>query len=160
MPSGIQIRPARPSDVSVIFELIKELAVFERAPDAVITTPEEIAADGWGANPRFVCWIAEMAGIPVGMALCYVRYSTWKGPVLYLEDIIVKEESRGHGAGTLLFETCLSYAKSQGFRRMSWQVLDWNKPAIDFYGKYGANFDSEWVNCSIDIANESLGQHH
>jgi GNAT superfamily N-acetyltransferase len=157
MPADVIVREAQPSDAILLFGLIQELAVFERAPDAVINTPEAIVKHGWGQNPLFVCWIAELAGQPVGMALCYVRYSTWKGPVLYLEDIIVKEAFRGHGAGTLLFETCLDHAKSRGFRRMSWQVLDWNQPAIDFYGKYGANFDSEWVNCSIDISNEPLG---
>jgi GNAT superfamily N-acetyltransferase len=156
MSSGVQIRPAQPTDAQIIFELIHELAVFEKAPDAVINTPQQIIEHGWGPAPLFVCWIAEMAGTPVGMALCYTRYSTWKGPVLYLEDIVVKEAFRGNGAGKLLFQTCLDHARANGYRRLSWQVLDWNESAIAFYKRYGANFDAEWVNCSIDIAHEPV----
>jgi GNAT superfamily N-acetyltransferase len=156
LSQDISIRPALPADALVLHELIVELAIFEKAPDAVINTPQAIEKHGWGPNPLFVAWIAELAGTPVGMALCYFRYSTWKGPVLYLEDLIVKEPYRGRGAGKLLFETCLNYAKENQFSRMSWQVLDWNQEAIDFYRNYGADFDPEWVNCSIDIRHESL----
>jgi len=152
----IHIRSAIAADASLLHELIVELAIFEKAPNAVINTPQAIARHGWGANPLFVAWIAELAGKPVGMALCYFRYSTWKGPVLYLEDLIVKEAYRGRGAGKMLFETCLEYARNNEFSRMSWQVLDWNQEAIDFYKNYGADFDPEWVNCSIDMIHEPL----
>jgi GNAT superfamily N-acetyltransferase len=156
MPADILIRRAVPSDSHFIFDLIQELAVFERAPNEVITTPEQVEQHGWGTKPLFVCWIAELAGKPVGMALCYTRYSTWKGPVLYLEDLIVQEAHRGRGAGKQLFQTCLDHAAEHGFSRLSWQVLEWNEAAMDFYRQYGANFDSEWVNCSIDISNEPV----
>jgi ribosomal protein S18 acetylase RimI-like enzyme len=93
----------------------------------------------------------------VGMALCYIRYSTWKGPVLYLEDLIVSEAFRGQGMGKALFETCLAYAREKEYAHMTWQVLDWNQDAIDFYDKYGATFDGTWVNCSISSpSNESI----
>lgn len=154
MSSDIIIRPAEASDSTALHELIIELAHFERAPDAVINTPSAIAIHGWSDNPYFVAWVAELAGKVIGMALCYNRYSTWKGPVLYLEDLIVKEEYRGMGAGKRLFDTCLEYARNNKYSRMSWQVLDWNEPAINFYKIYGSEFDAEWVNCSIDLNNE------
>jgi ribosomal protein S18 acetylase RimI-like enzyme len=156
-----QIRKANPEDSNQIFQLILELAHYERAPQEVINTPEKILQHGFGETPLFSCWVAIDLELPpenqiVGIAVCYIRYSTWKGPVLYLEDIVIKEEYRRNGIGTSLFKACLRYAKEKEFSRMSWQVLDWNEPAIKFYEKYGSNFDSEWLNCYIDIANQSL----
>jgi ribosomal protein S18 acetylase RimI-like enzyme len=161
--TGISVRPAQSQDAEGIFALVQELAVYERAPEQVINDPEKIRKHGFGSNPLFKCWVAinenqnePIAEEIIGISLCYVRYSTWKGPVLYLEDIVVSENHRRKGIGTLLFEACMDYAKQHGFPRISWQVLDWNEPAIAFYKKYGANFDSEWVNCSIDFSHKPM----
>jgi GNAT superfamily N-acetyltransferase len=151
MSDSFILRPAIREDVPALLELIQELAVFEKAPHAVINTHTNLEKYGFGDNPLFVSWVAVIEDVIVGMALCYVRYSTWKGPVLYLEDIVVTESQRGKGVGKKLFETCLQYAKTKNYPRMSWQVLDWNEPAIGFYKKYGAHLDGEWINCSIDL---------
>jgi ribosomal protein S18 acetylase RimI-like enzyme len=131
--------------------LIHELALFEKAPNEVIATEETLLKYGFGENPLFISWVAEMQGNVVGMALCYIRYSTWKGPVLYLEDLVVTENARGMGIGKALFEQCIDYAKNQNYSRMVWQVLDWNEPAIEFYRRYQASFESEWLNAYIDF---------
>jgi GNAT superfamily N-acetyltransferase len=156
MDLAFTVRPASPDDSISIFELVQLLAEYEKAPEMVINTPEKIRKHGFGENPLFLCWIAENEDGCLGMALCYLRYSTWKGPVLYLEDIVVKDEYRRHGVGTALFQCCLDYARQNGFARLSWQVLEWNEPAIKFYKKYGADFDGEWVNCSLDLSNEPM----
>ncbi|MBL7811702.1 MAG: GNAT family N-acetyltransferase [Bacteroidetes bacterium] len=156
MSESFRIRSARREDVDALLLLIRELAAFEKAPDAVINTRESLLKHGFGPNPLFVCWVAETNGTIAGMALCYTRYSTWKGPVLYLEDIIVTEKERGTGMGTALFETSLDFARQNGYARMSWQVLDWNEPAIGFYRKYGANLDPEWINCSLDLYDKPM----
>lgn len=145
------IRAAGPQDVNKIAELILELAHFEKAPGEVIADEQTLLRNGFSENPLFLAWVAEIDDEIVGMALCYVRYSTWKGPVLYLEDLIVTKSFRGRGLGKKLFETCLNFAKSQGYPRMLWQVLDWNQPAIDFYEAYGANFEAEWLNGYVDL---------
>jgi GNAT superfamily N-acetyltransferase len=150
------LRKARETDSQVIYELICELAIFEKAPDAVVNTIEQIRVHGWGDQPLFVCWVAEVDQQVVGMALCYTRYSTWKGPVLYLEDLIVTDKHRNKGIGKALFEMCIDHAQKNGFHRLSWQVLDWNEPAIKFYKNYGATFDNEWVNCTIQTFDESV----
>ncbi|MCC7297632.1 MAG: GNAT family N-acetyltransferase [Bacteroidia bacterium] len=149
-------RKATQADSESIFNLVYELAVFERAPNEVTNTTEAIQKHGWGENPLFHCWVAEVEGTIVGIALCYIRYSTWKGPVLYLEDLVVSEAMRKHGIGTALFNECVQFGRENGYPRMTWQVLDWNTPAIEFYKNYGASFDSEWVNCSISLQNESM----
>ncbi|HEY1047732.1 MAG TPA: GNAT family N-acetyltransferase [Bacteroidia bacterium] len=146
----IQIRPANIEDVTSIHELILELAVFEKAPNEVITSPESLAIDGFGPKPLFICFVAEYDSKIVGMSLCYIRFSTWKGSVLYLEDLIVTESYRGKGIGKALFQYTLNYSKSNGFQRLSWQVLEWNQPAIDFYKTFGANLDAEWTNAWIE----------
>jgi ribosomal protein S18 acetylase RimI-like enzyme len=156
MPSNFLIRTANVADSEAIFKLICELAVFEKAPNEVINSPEKIAKHGWGPNPYFTCWVAELNQEIVGMAICYTRYSTWKGPVLYLEDLIVNESFRGLGIGKALFEICLDHAKSNKFSRFTWQVLEWNQPAIDFYQNHGATFDNEWVNCTIHLFDEPM----
>lgn len=143
---GLLVREAQPSDVKAIHALICELALYEKAQDEVITTPEILLKDGFGTEPAFIAWVAEWQGKVIGMALCYVRYSTWKGKVLYLEDLYVKEEYRRKGAGAALFEKVLEHTRLLGYERMCWQVLEWNTPAIQFYKKYGAILDPEWVN--------------
>ena len=146
----IHVRPAKIEDVNDIHELILELAIFEKAPNEVITTPESLAKDGFGPKPLFICFVAEYEGKVVGMSLCYIRFSTWKGSVLYLEDLIVTEIHRGKGIGKALFQYTLDYSKSNGFQRLSWQVLEWNQSAIDFYKTFGAKLDAEWTNAWIE----------
>jgi GNAT superfamily N-acetyltransferase len=146
-----QVRLSTQTDVPAIMQLIRELALFEKAPDEVIATEETLIRYGFSDHPLFVSWVAEKNGEILGTALCYLRYSTWKGPVLYLEDLIVTESARGQGMGKALFETCLRYAKDNHHQRMVWQVLDWNQPAIDFYQKYNAIFEKEWLNAYINL---------
>lgn len=154
MSLGFVIRKAVSSDYQSIYNLIVELAEFEKAPGEVSNTSDELKMHGWSENPLFHSWVAEVQGVVVGMALCYIRYSTWKGPVLYLEDLVVQESHRGLGLGKALFETCMQFGREMGYPRMNWQVLDWNDPAIGFYEHYGAKFDGEWLNCSVDLQNE------
>lgn len=154
MSIGFVIRKAHSNDSEAIYELISELALFEKAPQEVANTIENIKLHGWGDRPVFHAWVAELQGKIVGMAICYIRYSTWKGPVLFLEDLIVTESCRGKGMGKALFETCAQFGRDSGYPRMNWQVLDWNQPAIDFYEKYGAQFDAEWLNCSLILSND------
>ena len=146
-----QIRLSTQTDVPAIMQLIRELALFEKAPDEVIATEETLIRYGFSDHPLFVSWVAEQNGVIVGMALCYIRYSTWKGPVLYLEDLIVTESFRSIGIGKALFETCMKHAREKQYQKMLWQVLDWNTPAIEFYKGYGAHIDPDWLNASIDI---------
>jgi ribosomal protein S18 acetylase RimI-like enzyme len=152
-PQNVQVRPATAQDVASIFNLILELAHYEKAPEQVVNSEQDLLQHGFITNPPlFYSWVAELPSVGViGMALCYVRYSTWKGPVLYLEDIVVNENYRRLGIGQLLYDECLNFAKLHGYRRMTWQVLDWNEPAIEFYRKAGASFDNGWVNVSIDL---------
>jgi GNAT superfamily N-acetyltransferase len=148
---SFHIRPSVPTDVAAMMQLIHELAVFEKAPNEVVANAETLLQSGFQEHPLFVAWVAEKDGLIVGMALCYIRYSTWKGPVLYLEDLIVIESFRGNGIGKALFEKCIAHAKHNNYRRMVWQVLDWNTPAIDFYKGYGAQIEDGWLNASIDF---------
>jgi GNAT superfamily N-acetyltransferase len=145
----IIIRKALRTDCVRMMELIQELAVYEKAPDEVTVTLEHFEESGFGANPVWWAFVAEVQGVVIGMALYYLRYSTWKGQRMYLEDILVTEDMRGQKIGSLLFDALIIEAKEKGFNGMNWQVLDWNEPAIHFYKKYNANFDPEWVNCSI-----------
>ena len=148
---SFHIRPSVPADVAAMMQLIHELAVFEKAPNEVVANAETLLQSGFQEHPLFVAWVAEKDGLIVGMALCYIRYSTWKGPVLYLEDLIVTESFRGNGIGKALFEKCIAHAKHNNYRRMVWQVLDWNTTAIDFYKGYGAQIEDGWLNASIDF---------
>lgn len=145
----ILIRKAQRADCARMMELIHELAVYEKAPDEVTVSLNHFEESGFGANPVWWAFVAEVQGVVIGMALYYVRYSTWKGQRMYLEDILVTEEMRGKKIGSLLFDALIAEAKEKGFNGMNWQVLEWNEPAINFYKKYNANFDPEWVNCSI-----------
>jgi GNAT superfamily N-acetyltransferase len=146
---NIILRRAVKEDCPRLLELIHELAFFERAPDEVTVTPEHFSASGFGANPVWWAFVASVDGKIEGFALYYIRYSTWKGQRMWLEDLVVTEKMRGRGLGTLLFERLLQEVKEKKFQGMVWQVLDWNQPAIEFYKKYNARFEPEWVNCSI-----------
>ena len=144
--SNITIRVGGKSDLPNILNLIKELAEFEKAPEEVEVTVAEMENWGFGANKLFDFFVAEQNGITVGLALYYYKYSTWKGKCLFLEDIIVTEKMRGAGIGKLLFDKIVEVAKNEKVRRLEWQVLDWNEPAIKFYKKYNATLDPEWLN--------------
>lgn len=143
------IREAKKSDAKAIHELIVELAIFEKEPDAVKVTVEELAEDGFGPNPAYKCIVAESNGDVVGFALYYMRYSTWKGRCVYLEDFLVKNEMRSQGIGDLLFKEILAISEKLNVRLITWQVLDWNESAIKFYDKYNSVYDSEWLNGKI-----------
>ena len=147
----VVIREARRDDCPRILELVKELALYEKAPDQVTVTLEEMEECGFGEKPVWSSLVAEVDGEIVGIALHYDRYSTWKGRRLYLEDLIVTESMRGSGLGKQLLDELINYAKVNKYNGMVWQVLDWNEPAINFYKKYNANFDGEWVNVSINF---------
>lgn len=147
---NLVVRSARISDVPSIHQLIVELAIFEKAPEEMVNTVDQLTKDGFGQNPSYICFVAELDGVVVGISLCYVRYSTWKGRVLYLEDLIVTEKLRGNGIGKSLFEHTLNYSRDNGFYRLQWQVLDWNESAIDFYKAFDAEFDGEWLNAWVN----------
>ena len=147
----IIIRESVREDVPAMFELIKELALYEKAPEQVINTVEQMYLDGFGENPIFGTIVSEVDGLVVGMALYYFRYSTWKGKRLYLEDLIVSETMRGKGLGEKLLEATIEQARKTACTGLMWQVLDWNEPAINFYKKFGARFDEEWLNVHIDL---------
>ena len=145
----INIRYAVKADCERLLELIHELALYEKAPQEVTVTVEEFVNAGFGANPVWKAFVAERDGKVLGFALFYIRYSTWKGCRLYLEDFIVTEDERGKGVGKILFERVMQEAKDKGYNGMSWQVLDWNAPAINFYNKYQANLEAGWLNASF-----------
>jgi GNAT superfamily N-acetyltransferase len=147
----ILIRQGEKKDLSATLDLIKELALYEKALDQVTNTIEMMEEDGFGSHPIFGFFVAEQSDKIVGLSLYYYRYSTWKGKRLYLEDIIVTESLRGKGLGKLLLEKTIQKAKDEKCTGMMWQVLDWNEPAINFYKKYDVKFDSEWVNCNVDF---------
>lgn len=143
------IREATLADCSRILELINELAVYERAPEEVTVTLSEFEDAGFGPKPVWKAFVAEVDAIIVGFALYYVRYSTWKGCRLYLEDFIVTDSHRGKGIGKQLFDTIVLEAHEKGFNGMTWQVLDWNEPALNFYKKYEAGIEAGWLNGSL-----------
>lgn len=145
-----QPRLARKHDMPRVLELINELAIFEKEPDAVEVTLSDLENDGFGKHPKFTCFVAEVNNAVEGIALVYTRYSTWKGEVLHLEDLIVSEKCRGQGLGSQLLDTVVKYGKEKGVRRISWEVLDWNEPAIEFYEKKGANVMRDWDVVHLD----------
>ena len=145
------IRTATKQDCPRLLELVKELALYERAPQEVTVSLQHFEESGFGARPVWWAFVAEENNIILGFALYYIRYSTWKGQAMYLEDILVTEKARGKGIGGKLFDRLIEEAKEKGFNRIAWQVLEWNEPAINFYKKYNASFDGEWVNCSIYV---------
>ncbi len=147
----IHIRKGTREDVPRVFELVQELALYEKAPEQVLNTAAQMVEDGFGENPIFGLLVAEVNGRIEGISLYYIRYSTWKGKRLYLEDLIVTETMRGHGLGKLLLDATVAEARATHCTGMMWQVLDWNEPSIAFYEKYGASLDGEWLNCHLDF---------
>jgi GNAT superfamily N-acetyltransferase len=145
----IKIRAGNQNDLPQVLELVKELAVFEKAPAEVEVTVDEMLHWGFGSNKLFDFFVLEKNGLIVAMALYYYKYSTWKGKCLFLEDLIVTERERKNGYGKLLFNEVVKVARKEKVRRMEWQVLDWNEPAVEFYKKYHSNFDAEWINCKL-----------
>jgi GNAT superfamily N-acetyltransferase len=148
---NIEIRRAERKDCPRLLELVQELAEYEKAPQEVTVTLDHFEESGFGPNPVWWAFVAEVDSIIVGFALYYVRYSTWKGQRMYLEDILVTESMRGKKVGKLLFERLIEEAKEKKFSAIVWQVLDWNEPAINFYKKYDTAFDGEWINCSLKV---------
>ena len=141
----ITIRKGEKKDLPQVLELVNELALYERAPHEVITTVEQMERDGFGENPVFRFLVAEAEDKIIGIALYYTAYSTWKGKYIYLDDLIVTEKLRRSGTGKLLFDALLKEAKREGANQLRWHVLEWNTPAIEFYKKYSAGLDPEWI---------------
>jgi GNAT superfamily N-acetyltransferase len=144
------IRIGRKEDLPRVFELVKELALYEKAPHEVTNSIQKMELDGFGPNPVYGFFVAETDGEIIGLSLYYWRYSTWKGKRLYLEDIIVTEQARGQGIGKKLFDRTMQHTLDEKCTGMMWQVLDWNEPAINFYKKYGTKLDGEWINCHLE----------
>jgi len=144
------IREASKADMRQVHGLIKELASFEKENDAVEVTVEDLEDHGFGDQKLFHCFIAEKDAKIVGMALVYNRYSTWKGPIIHLEDLIITEAMRGSGLGTALLDEVVKYGAAKGAKRINWEVLDWNEPAIVFYEKKGANVLRDWDVVQLD----------
>lgn len=144
------IRRGTPNDMKSVLDLIIELAIYEKEPDAVVVTEADLIRDGFGEKPLFHTFVAEVSGEIIGMALYYYRYSTWKGKTIHLEDLIVNEKSRGTGAGFALYKEIMKQGKLDKVRRIEWNVLDWNTPAIDFYEKSGAKVLSDWRVAHMD----------
>lgn len=147
----ITIRKAVKEDCAAILELVKELAAYEKAPNEVTVSQEHFSNSGFGVNPVWWAFVACIDDKVVGLALYYVRFSTWKGKRMYLEDLLVTEQHRGKGIGKLLFDALIQEAKEKNFNAICWQVLDWNEPAINFYKKYNTSFDGEWLNGKLLI---------
>jgi GNAT superfamily N-acetyltransferase len=145
----VNIRIARIEDCPRLLELVNELALYEKAPHEVDVSLSEFEDAGFGANPVWKAFVAEVDNAITGFALYYIRYSTWKGRRIYLEDLIVTESMRGKGIGKLLFESVVQETKDLNFSGMVWQVLDWNEPAINFYKKYEAGMEAGWLNASL-----------
>lgn len=140
----IVVRDAKKADMESVLKLINELAVYEKEPDAVEITVTDLELGGFGENPVFHCFVAESQNNIIGIALVYMRFSTWKGSVLHLEDLVVSQEMRGHGIGTILLDEVVKYGYKLGVKRICWEVLDWNEPAIAFYEQKGANVMRDW----------------
>jgi GNAT superfamily N-acetyltransferase len=146
---SINIRRAVKEDCPRLMELVHELALYEKAPEEVTVSMEHFIESGFGEKPVWWAFVAEENNIIQGFALYYIRYSTWKGQRLYLEDLLVSESMRGKGIGKLLFDRVVEEGKEKKYSGMVWQVLDWNEPAINFYKKYQADIDGGWLNCSL-----------
>lgn len=144
------IRNAQASDMPQVLQCIVELAVFEKEPNAVEVTVDELVACGFGQEPDFHCFVAEKQNKIIGIAIVFTRFSTWKGRVLHLEDLIVSQKYRGHGIGTALLNEVVKYATKLKVKRVSWEVLDWNKSAIEFYQSKGAHVKSNWNVVHLD----------
>ena len=147
---NVLVRDAVQNDMKQVLMLIKELAKFEKEPNAVILNVEQLVRDGFSENPKFKCFVAESNNEIIGMALGYPRYSTWKGVTMHLEDLVVTKSRRGNGIGSLLFSKFINYAHSLRVKRIEWAVLDWNVNAIEFYEKNGAKILSDWRVAQMD----------
>lgn len=148
---NIIIRRAEKADCDRMMDLVNELAVYEKAPEEVTVKMDHFIESGFGPNPVWWAFVAEVDGKVEGFALYYIRYSTWKGQRMYLEDFLVTDNMRGMGIGKMLFDRLIVEAKEKNFHGIVWQVLDWNEPAINFYKKYDAAFDGEWLNGSLMV---------
>lgn len=153
---SITIRRAEQKDCARLMELVRELALYEKAPEEVTVTLQHFEESGFGPSPVWWAFVAEAQvgeneKAVVGFALYYIRYSTWKGQRMYLEDLLVTQEWRGKGIGSLLFEQLFQEARERNLQAVCWQVLDWNEPAINFYKKLNAGFDNGWINCAVSI---------
>ena len=146
----ITIRKGEKRDIPAVLGLIRELAAFEKAPLEVTNTEADMERDGFGASPVFMLLVAELDSSIVGMAIYFIKYSTWKGKGIYLDDIVVNEKHRQQGIGRLLLDAVIRHSYELGAKQLHWQVLDWNEPAIKFYENYKASFDTEWINCKLD----------
>ncbi len=144
------IRKATKYDMQSVLDLIQELATFEKEPDAVLVTVDDLIRDGFSEKPLFNCLVAEVENTIIGIALYYYRYSTWKGKTIHLEDLIVSENQRGTGAGFALYSEIIAQGKRDNVRRIEWNVLDWNTPAIEFYNKTGAKMLDDWRVVQMD----------
>lgn len=138
------MRTAVKGDMPRVLELITELAVYEKEPDAVEVTAEELVSAGFSSQPQFICFVAEVSGKIAGMALVYFRFSTWKGQTVHLEDLIVEQKMRGKGIGQALYKAVLEFGYKQGVKRVQWEVLEWNTPAVEFYERSGAKLLKDW----------------
>ncbi len=145
------IRKGTKTDIESAYNLIIELAIFEKEENQVTNTIDKMLEDGFGENPIYGFYVAENEGIIVGMAVYYFRYSTWKGKRLFLEDLIVTASMRGQGLGELLLKEIISEAKKSNCTGLMWQVLDWNEPAINFYNKFDVRYDKGWYNVHLDL---------
>jgi GNAT superfamily N-acetyltransferase len=146
----ITIRKGEKTDIPAVLSLIRELALYEKAPHEVTNTEADMERDGFGDHPVFRLLMAEADGEVAGMAIYFIKYSTWKGKGVYLDDIVVRESFRGNGIGKKLMDAVIRDSHEIGAKQLHWQVLDWNEPAIRFYKRYGASFDPEWINCKLD----------
>jgi GNAT superfamily N-acetyltransferase len=146
----VKIRRGEKKDLPHVLALIYELAEFEKAPDAVTNTVEDMERDGFGDKPVFGFHVAEVEGKIIGIAIYFVKYTTWKGKGLYLDDLIVTEKYRGKGIGKKLLDAFMHQAKNSNAKQVHWQVLDWNTPAVDFYKKVGARVEEQWWDCKMD----------
>jgi len=145
----IIVRKGTKEDMPQVHALICELADYEKAPQEVTNTVDDMVRDGFGDHPVFYCLVAELENKVVGMAIYFIKYSTWKGKGVYLDDIVVTESMRGKKVGKQLFDAVMKHAYTLGAQQLHWQVLDWNEPAINFYKKYNAHMDNEWINCKL-----------
>ena len=155
--NAVKLRFAEEKDMKSVLALIQELADFEKEPDAVVVTEADLKRDAFGEQPKFQCIVAEKEESIIGMALFYPRYSTWKGPTLHLEDLIVTFTERGTGVGKALYTAFIDYAASQKVKRIEWVVLDWNTHAVNFYKESGANVLTDW--CTVQMDDVAMQQY-